>query len=513
MARSVSTRWHLGYWVVLVSLSTPSLCGSMAAWWTDLGPSFVLQNASTGLLTYSFCHSNSTPIYPQDPPIALRTTYAPKNGTALAATGWYDQIGSTWASVFYQNNNDDIVNAVYKCDNRTGLYEQQETNVISDRIGTPNPHTSTGLSVTLLGEQEGYRVFYHDRAKALQSLQFQATDGWSYGSPVSSNTNRSSMEIHSMFSGVRNVTVVTPRDAKNMETARLNVDSTYFIETFPASLRGGMNNTSASNRTSFPYDTSATPSFELEAWDGTPKAIGIAIDTKLTRHIFYIGTDRAVHWIAAFVSGKVEGGFRAQPGQNAEIWPLADEPNSDFTIASHIESSSIRLYYVSDGRIIETRYRDGNWATAIPVETSNTTVIVDEGTGGGDVGLTAGAKAGIGVGVSVGVLLIGAAAAAFWILRRKKTAPPDEETTTAPDPAATTGPPMSETGSPDATSFGAEVARTGSGLSGDKWDAEVKDKAVTPPPRELESPNLASELPEIHDRNELPTKHHVTELP
>lgn len=337
------------------------------------------------------------------------------------------------------------------------------------------------------------------------------------------------MEIHSQFSGVRNVTVVTPRDARNMETARLNVDSTYFIgkfflcqtvlreiltgpvDTFPTPLKGGLNNTSASNRTSFPYDTSATPSFELEAWDGNPKAIGIAIDTDTTRHIFYIGTDRAVHWIAAFVSASVEGGFRAQASQNTDVWPLADEPNSDFTIASHIESSSIRLYYVSGGRIIETKYRDGNWDRAAPVESANTTIIADEGAGTGDAGLTTGAKAGIGVGVSVGVLLIGAAAA-FWILRKKST-PPDEEATTAADNTAATVPPMSETGSQGASSPTAGVARTGSGLSADKWDAEVKDKPLTPPPRELESPNLASELPHTNDRNELPTKHHVTELP
>ncbi|KAK4680467.1 hypothetical protein QC764_213410 [Podospora pseudoanserina] len=513
MTKSAEARWHLSHWVLLFSLPTPSLCGSMAAWWTDLGPSLVLQNASTGLLTYSFCNSNGTPIYPQDPPIALRTTYAPKKGTSLAATGWYDKIGSTWASVFYQNNNDDIVNAVYKCDNRTGLYDQQESNVISDRRGTPSPHTDSGISVTLLGEQEGYRVFYYDRSKALQSLQFKSTDGWSYGSPVSGNTNRSSMEIHSQFSGVRNVTVVTPRDARNMETARLNVDNTYFIDTFPTPLKGGFNNSSASNRTSFPYDTSATPSFELEAWDGNPKAIGIAIDTDTTRHIFYIGTDRAVHWIAAFVSASVEGGFRAQASQNTDVWPLADEPNSDFTIASHIESSSIRLYYVSGGRIIETKYRDGNWDRAARVESANTTIIADEGAGAGDAGLTTGAKAGIGVGVSVGVLLIGAAAAAFWILRKKKSTPPDEEATTAADNTAATVPPMSETGSQGASSPTAGVARTSSGLSADKWDAEVKDKPLTPPPRELESPNLASELPHTNDRNELPTKHHVTELP
>ncbi len=219
--------WSL-LWALLSLMPTSSLCGSMAAWWTDIGPSFVMQNASTGLLTYSLCHSNNTPLYPVDPPLAFETIYAPRNGTSLAATGWFDS-KTTWASLFYQNNNDDIVSAVYTCDFQTGVYKQVESKVISDRSGTPAVHPQTGLSVTLLGEQEGYRVFFRDRSKALQSLKFTQAESWSYGGPVSANTNRSGMAIHSMFSGVRNVTVITPRDSRNMEVSRLNIDGTWHI--------------------------------------------------------------------------------------------------------------------------------------------------------------------------------------------------------------------------------------------------------------------------------------------
>lgn len=221
-------------WALLSLFPSLSLCGSMAAWWTDLGPSFAMQNASTGLLTHSLCHSNNTPLFPLDPPLSFETTYAPRNGTSLAATGWFDS-KTTWASLFYQNNNDDIVSAVYTCDFQTGAYKLVESSVISDRSGTPAVHPETGLSVTLLGEQEGYRVFFHDRAKALQFLKFTQVESWSYGGPVSTNTNRSGMAIHSMFSGVRNVTVVTPRDTSNMEVSRLNIDGAWHICTYPSS--------------------------------------------------------------------------------------------------------------------------------------------------------------------------------------------------------------------------------------------------------------------------------------
>ena len=521
----------------------------MAAWWTDIGPSFVLQNASTGLLTHSLCHSNNTPLYPVDPPVAFKTKYAPKNGTALAATGWYD-LTTTWASLFYQNNNNDIVNAIYKCNFQTGLYDEVESDVISDRSGTPPPNEQTGLSVALLGQQEGYRVFYHDRSRALHALKYTQVENWSYGNVISPSTNRSGMALASMFSGVRNVTVVSARDSSNIETVRLNIDNAWHISeflllsslpyptpillflhsytspaTFPTPLRGSTF-TNATNLTTTTYDTSSPPPFTLNAYDGNPKAIGIAIDTQLTRHIFYIGTDRAPHSYAAFVTGLTEGGFRAQPNQTEEYWPLADEPNADFAIASNLGTSTIRLYYMSGGQLVEAKYRSGNWDPAGRLEVANTTAAAgghngtDEKDGGGGGGLSTGAKAGVGVGAAIGGLLV-LGGLALWLLRRNKgTAKSDTGAAASSDVeggaaglAISPEPPMSQASLHDAAS--ATRAGAGSGLSkSETWDhTELKDAAVTPPPRELESPNLASELPEVNDRNELPTAHHITELP
>ncbi|KAJ4302436.1 hypothetical protein N0V88_002580 [Collariella sp. IMI 366227] len=538
-------------WAALSALPMPALCGSMAAWWTDMGASFVMQNSTTGQLTHSMCNSNFTAIYPNDPPLAFDTMYAPKNGTSLAATGWWDG-KVVWASIFYQNNNDDIVSAVYMCDtdNGSGLYKRIESTVISDRDGTPPPNPKTGLSVTLLGEHEGYRLFYFDHSGALHHLKYIQDEGWSYAGPVSTNTNRTGMAVHSMFSGVRNVTVVTPRDAQNMEVSRLKVDGTWQITTFPTPLKEN-NVTSASNKTSFEFASTSTDT-KLESYSGNPNALGIAIDKSMARHTFYIGQDRVPHYVSNFVNGNAETEWRNQPGQGVERWPLADNPESDFAIASQLGTSTIRLIYISGGRLVEAKYNDGRWDPATFLETHNTTAAADTGSGGG--GLTTGAKIGVGVGVGVGALLIIGAVLAVCIMRRRRRAalaaaaatgndygwggPPDgpdgmvspgsQYTTmaghqshqesslwsTSPDPNAIYR--ESQMGQMHLVQM--QMNQMTPQMQGNKWDAmDNKGMAyhygpTTPPPRELETPNLASELPPHQDKNELPTRTHAAEL-
>jgi hypothetical protein len=59
----------------------------------------MLQNDQTGKIQYSLCNSNSTPVLPADTTITIPlTTYAPKNSTALAGTGWFDGT-AIWVSL------------------------------------------------------------------------------------------------------------------------------------------------------------------------------------------------------------------------------------------------------------------------------------------------------------------------------------------------------------------------------------------------------------------------------
>jgi hypothetical protein len=299
--------------------------------------------------------------------------------------------------------------------------------------------------------------------------------------------------------------------------------------TFPTPL-SGRNITNLSNATSFPYDNSTTPSFTLDAWSGNPKALGIAIDTLLTRHVFYMGTDGYPREVASFVvanggsEGPAESAWRAQPKQATEFWPrAADGGDADFAIASDIGESVIRLYYfvdeVNEGgrRLVEARYRNGNWDPAAPLQTANVTAAATAGDGtgngeagqsveGGSGGLSTGAQAGIGVGVAVGVLLLGAALG-WWVLRWRKGKAGkkvDEEGVAGGSSGGD---------APGSEGSAADGTRVDSGMSQALWETDVKDTVISSEPRELDSPDPKTELPESGDRNELPTNKNVPELP
>jgi hypothetical protein len=84
---------------LLLLLWGAAQCCSAAidAWWTQMGPQIIRQNATTGAIMYSMCNSNDTPIWPTDPPLEFNLTYTPKNGTALTGQGWWDS-STTWVS-------------------------------------------------------------------------------------------------------------------------------------------------------------------------------------------------------------------------------------------------------------------------------------------------------------------------------------------------------------------------------------------------------------------------------
>lgn len=218
------------------------------------------------------------------------------------------------------------------------------------------------------------------------------------------------------------------------------------------------------------------------------------------------------------MTGATESGWRAQPDQDRERWPLADEADADFAIASQLGLSSIWLYYFSGGRVVEGRYREGRWELARGLEGVNATVGVGGGGegGGGGGGLSTGQKVGVGVGVGVGVLVVVAVVGIWWVRRRRTGA----VAAAAAAAAAAAGTPWPHMGGGGEHGLG--VHHDGGGWGGmvyrdsqmsqapTAWDQDSKAMPMTPPPRELESPNLASELPhyvyQSHQRG------HVMEL-
>ena len=105
------------------------------------------------------------------------------------------------------------------------------------------------------------------------------------------------------------------------------------------------------------------PSFTLPAWTRNPGALGVALDREYRYHVFYVGSDRRLHHIA---TGPPEI-WALMPDRESAFWPLADEPDADFAIVSNPETSSMSIYYSSNGALVAARFEEGKWLVAAPV--------------------------------------------------------------------------------------------------------------------------------------------------
>jgi len=242
--------------VVLLLVAVNSCSAALASWWTDRGPQIIRQNATTGQIMYSMCNSNYTPIFPTDPPLTFSLSYPPLNGTALSGVGWFTK-GTTWvsptptlpcsaltpplnapfegglttpqASIFYQSQSGDLINGIYVCDWPTGKFVPKGPVVISNAENAVVPNAATGLASVLLGETDGYRVFYHDQNMTIHQLSYAPDvndDHWAYAGKVAPD-RASGKGIAATFGKKPNVTLVFPKDAGNMEVSRFNTDKLW----------------------------------------------------------------------------------------------------------------------------------------------------------------------------------------------------------------------------------------------------------------------------------------------
>ncbi|OTB07460.1 hypothetical protein M426DRAFT_33003, partial [Hypoxylon sp. CI-4A] len=396
---------------------------SIAGWWNTRGPSFIMQDDETGEIRYSLCNTNHTPIFPDDRTLTIPfTSNPPKNKTSLSAAGWMEG-STTAASIFYLNEHDDIINAVLQCDWNTGKWQSTGEYVTSG--GSPRVSPTTGISAVLLGSSDGYRVLYNDLTGTLQQIGYTSATTWGYYGVVSQD-KASSQAIATTFYNL-NVSVVRPRDDENLGISQLNSNHSWHISSVPEGLTrtGATNATDATDLTL----SSSTPNFTLPSWNGNASALAMSTDRDGTRSIFYIGTDRNLHQISN-INGSSTWTLPDAPS-DSNAWLEADTAGGEIGIASDFGSSILRLYYFSDGRMIEVNGDNGRWQSATVLAPSNSSQISanssDSNTAGnststddGSEDLSSGAKAGISVGVVLGVLAIGGMAFAFWFLRMRQ---------------------------------------------------------------------------------------------
>lgn len=384
----------------------------------------------------------------------------------------------------------------------------------------PSVHNSTGLSAVLLGAVAGYRVFYQRSDETLAYLTFTNDDGWSSAGVVSHDTARSAFTVASGYTDTESITVVTPKDDRNIGVSALEDDSWHISErtpqygclalryvlirlaaTFPRPLaptRNSTNTTGASvtDETSsrdIRLDESRNVTWSLPAWDGTPGNLGVTFDSAGTRSIFYIGTDRMLHMITQTASG-----WRRASGQDTSAWPLADRPSAPFAITSDFGQNKIWIYYVSGGEMTQV-HASGNdtWEPAIKLPQVPPP---PEQASPSSQGLSTGAKAGIGVGAAVGGLAIIAAISYLFLVRRRRSArrKRDAEAEAAAHANAAAAAGAAATPSPDPARPGtdpdaeAKADEKPQELSGQDRSHELEDKE---PSHELDNQVPTSELP------------------
>ncbi|OHE96623.1 hypothetical protein CORC01_08080 [Colletotrichum orchidophilum] len=402
----------------LLVLSSPVSC--LTAWWTELSPHLAMQDPVTGNILYTACNSNSTPILPTDGLNVFPLQRKPRSGTSLAAAGWYDVPNkTTMTSIFYQAEDNSIVNGYFICNFGTGHYAIKGEYVISATAGVESIHNETGLAVELLGAEDGYRVFFHVEAKTVNVMSYTTKTDWQLQGVISQDPV-GGMALTSVHSGQLNMSVVFPKDSENVEISRFFKDETWHL--------GDANETTKAN--DILLDSSLTPNFTMPAFASNLTSLGATVDKSYVRSIFYLGTDAKLHQMS-----NIDWQWKLMPEQDASLWPVADVTSGSFAATSNFDTSEAWIWYQSNGSLVQLYHgEDGLWRQAAVVPSFNATKAVGEeprGTGaptasstatGKPVVLSAGAKAGIGIGVSFGVVAFAGGILLLMMRRRRQQA-------------------------------------------------------------------------------------------
>ncbi|KAK3330571.1 hypothetical protein B0H66DRAFT_527919 [Apodospora peruviana] len=424
--RSPTSHASLSTLLLLATAVTASKA-TIAAWWTGIGPQVMFQNETTGAFHYTACSSKNGPQYDPASNNTLDLDYKPRMSTPLAGAGYLTKqntfvvltdMSTASASIYYLDEFNNIINGVFNCNMTTGVFTRQGNWIISNVAPSVSPNS--GLAALMLGPTAGYRIYFHDDDMAVNELKYTVDDGWSYTGIISPDAQLSSA-IHAAFTGTNNITVVTARDDQNMEVTRFHSDSTWHITTLPHPLEGEVA-TNGTNPSVIAINATAQSNFTLAEWTGRPGAVGISIDSKHTRALWYIGNDSRLYSVSSSDSA-----WRPEPKQSPTLWPLADSPNANLAVTSDYLNSNVRIYYMVKGQLAEIKFDTGVWKdwSVLPLPNITTLPPSDDSS---ITGLSQAAKLGLGVGIALGIIAIGALGAALFLLRRKKGVAPADKT-------------------------------------------------------------------------------------
>ncbi|KAJ3548056.1 hypothetical protein NM208_g1186 [Fusarium decemcellulare] len=375
------------------------------------------QDPDTGKIIHSGCNSIDTPVFPIRSPNVLRTFSTPRNGTALAAAGWWDGT-KVLASIFFQNIDGDIANCFYVCNMSSGQFVRTGESYPSRLARVDSVHEKSGLSVQLLGEEDGYRLFYHNADMQVMMISLKPdTKIWVDSGTVSPDTSLG-LALQSTYRPDQDISVAFPRGSRDVEVARLAKDNLWQLETFPRPLNGSATNETTPSRIKF--NETLIPEFVLPYWDPDTPAIGHSVTKHGLRELYYIGTDKTLYQAR---ESDIDGKWTLGPNGSQSTWPRADERRGGLAIVSAPNASGeVWIYYWVDGAMMQAHKSDSDvWdsASALPVNLTDHEKPDDRGKDVRPSSWSTEAKAGVGVGISVGALL---AVVSIWFLVHRRAA-------------------------------------------------------------------------------------------
>ncbi|KAJ3459125.1 hypothetical protein MRS44_015198 [Fusarium solani] len=468
---------------------------SLYAYSTAKGVQVGAQDPKTGELHYSNCNSEKTPIFPIDKLNVLKVGLKSRKITALAAAGWWDGQKVT-ASIFYQTDESVIVNAYCEYSMTTGKLTYIDNWAISETAEVKSVNNETGLSVQLLGGEEGYRLFYHNKDGDVMMLRHMPkTTTWVDDGAISQD-QLAGMALASAHYG-KNISVAFPQGQSNIEVSRFSNADEWHLSAFPQPLEGLYGSSIVPTNETAPsaiqIDEEVEPEFSLPSWSPEIRSLGMSIDSSRSRSIFYIGADKKLYQVI-----EKNDEWDLAPNQTDKTWPQADDSSADLAVANDQGNGETWIYYWANDTIVQVHRKNSkDWGPTktLPVNATNSANQNSDDNKGsqestdssGSKGLSTGVKAGIGVSVSMGVILI---AGLIWFLMKRRATKKGQDTEEDGDPAPDQSP-----GSPEAD----EAATLKPVYSPSLDDTPKADPVEMESPRmmaELEHPPVIYELPE-----------------